>query len=278
MRTSEEIKDLAEALAKAQSRYTPVKKDKTGKIKGTTKSGSSYEYEYKYADLADVLQMALPILSSEGLAFSQPNILVDGKLRVASRLMHLSGQWMESDGVEMSEEGTPQAFGIESTYFRRYDGCSLLGIAPDEDTDAQMGDDRSRRKTPDPVQDQTQKRNSQPADNKPHEAEFRIEGNRLTFSVIAVEKKHNAKNGRDYLVVWPDGTIKGHDRISVWDDKLFEHLLGKAHGKVCSFEFATSADGKYWSIKKVLSVGEDVIEDGPPDPPASEAGYDYIPF
>ena len=144
MRTSEAINELAAALAKAQASYTPVKKTKTGKIQGFSKKTSKeYSYEYKYADLADILQMALPILSANGLSFTQPHILTpDLKLRVVSRLMHSTGQWMESDGIEISEGGTPQEFGMESTYFRRYDGASLLGIAPDEDTDAQNMDSR----------------------------------------------------------------------------------------------------------------------------------------
>ena len=143
MNRSELINELAAALAKAQSQFTAVPKTKTATIK--TKAGATFTY--KYADLADCLQMAIPHLSANGIAFTQPHKIVDGALRVVTLLLHSSGQWMESDGIEVSEyisndrgvsiRVDPQAFGGELTYYRRYDGCSFIGIAPDEDTDAQ---------------------------------------------------------------------------------------------------------------------------------------------
>ena len=144
MRHSESIAAIAEALAAAQLEYAPVPKNKTAKVK--MKSGG--EFSYNYADLADVLGMAIPRLAKNGIAFSQPHSLVNGKLRVVTFLLHKSGEWMESDGIEISEDGDPQQFGAESTYFRRYDGASFIGVAPDEDTDAQQAGNRTRRVSP----------------------------------------------------------------------------------------------------------------------------------
>ena len=144
MRHSESIAAIAKALAAAQAEYVTVPKNKTAKIK--TKTG--VDFSYNYADLADILSMALPRLSKQGIAFSQPHILVDGKLRVCTYLLHESGEWMHSDGIEISELGEPQQMGIESTYFRRYDGASFIGVAPDEDTDAQQAGKRTGRTTP----------------------------------------------------------------------------------------------------------------------------------
>ena len=145
MRHSESVAALAKALAAAQAEYVAVPKSKTAKVK--MKSGG--EFSYNYADLADCLSMALPRLSKHGIAFSQPHVIFpDGKLRVVTFLLHESGEWMESDGIEISEEGDPQQFGAEATYFRRYDGCSLIGVAPDEDTDAQQAGNRTRKVTP----------------------------------------------------------------------------------------------------------------------------------
>jgi hypothetical protein len=147
MKHSESIAAIAEAFAAAQAEYVPVQKKKTATVKGTSKNGKDYDYTYQYADLADILEMAIPRLSKQGLAFSQPHCMVDGKLRVVSYLLHKSGEWMHSDGIEISElSPDPQQLGIESTYFRRYDGSSFLGIAPDEDTDGQSTGDRTRRK------------------------------------------------------------------------------------------------------------------------------------
>ena len=149
MKHSESIAAIAEALAAAQAEYITVPKSKTAKVSGVSKTGKAYDFSYKYADLADILSMALPRLSKQGVSVLQPHVLVDGKLRVCTYLFHKSGEWMQSDGIEISEASPdPQQMGIESTYFRRYDLASLIGVAPDEDTDAQQSGDRTRKVTP----------------------------------------------------------------------------------------------------------------------------------
>lgn len=128
--------NLSDALAAAQAEFTPVPKNKTAKVQ--TKTGGTYFY--KYADIADVLKMALPILGKNGLAFSQPLRRADGKLYLVSRLSFGMDDVLESDGLEIPNDlEDPQKFGVWLTYWRRYDGCSLLGIAPDEDTDGEAG-------------------------------------------------------------------------------------------------------------------------------------------
>lgn len=134
---SPEMKEIWAAVVEAQAEYTPVPKNKTAVVKGRSKTGSEYEYEYKYADLADVLGMALPVLTRHGLGLLQPHVLIEGKLRVCTLLVHRSGQWLLSYGLALPENLLPQEFGSLLTYWRRYDGSSTLGIAADEDVDAQ---------------------------------------------------------------------------------------------------------------------------------------------
>lgn len=124
---------LIEEFAAAQSEFTAVPKLKTAKVK--TKTGG--EYQYNYADFADVLKMALPILSKRGISFSQPLKVKDGKLRLTTRLEG-HGEVREDDGIWIPETTSPQEFGSCLTYWRRYGGCSLLGIQPDEDEDAKL--------------------------------------------------------------------------------------------------------------------------------------------
>jgi hypothetical protein len=127
---------LAQALARAQGEFGLVPKNKIAKIK--TKTGA--EYQYKYADLADVLRMALPILAKNEIAFTQPLIRKDGHLTITTRLSHSSGEYQQSDGIILPEGLSPQEFGSVLSYMRRYDGTSMLGISPDEDTDGQLAE------------------------------------------------------------------------------------------------------------------------------------------
>ena len=131
---SAETKEIYAALIQAQKDFKPVPKNKTATIR-SPKTGASYTY--KYADLADVLAMALPVLTAHGLGLLQPYLRVNGRLLICTRLIHSSGQWLMSDGINLTEAGAPQDFGADSTYYRRYDACSLLGIVADEDLDAQ---------------------------------------------------------------------------------------------------------------------------------------------
>jgi hypothetical protein len=136
------IGKLADSLAKAQGEFVPVSKNKVAKVR--MKAGG--EYSYHYADLADVLKMALPILAKHGLALVQPLRRVDGRLCLTSRLIHASGESLESDGLALPEQLTPQEFGSCLSYWRRYDACALLGIAPDEDEDGTLATEASKKR------------------------------------------------------------------------------------------------------------------------------------
>jgi ribosomal protein L34E len=138
--SSPTIGKIAAALAKAQVAFTPVPKNKVATVRPKKRQDGSQppEYKYKYADLADVLSMALPILAKNEIAFTQPLVMTSKGLRLCTKLIHSSGEWMASDGINISEQLDPQAFGGIDTYWRRYDGCGMLGIAPDSDVDGNL--------------------------------------------------------------------------------------------------------------------------------------------
>ena len=128
MPQSESIAKLVEALAKAQKKFTVVPKTKTGQ-EGLRK--------FKYADLADVMNMALPKLNEEGVFLNQPLVMdnVGGFIRQTTRLQ-LGDEFIQSDGIKLSDDVPGKNLGISVTYARRIDLNGVLGIAPDEDVDA----------------------------------------------------------------------------------------------------------------------------------------------
>jgi hypothetical protein len=134
--SSPTIGKLALALAQAQAEFVPVPKNRVAKVRGE-KNGKWYEYEYRYADWADILNMARPRLAKYELAFTQLTLYVNNKPREVSILLHSSNEWLASEGLELPSPGTtkPQEFGGYQSYYKRYDGSALLGIAADEDTD-----------------------------------------------------------------------------------------------------------------------------------------------
>lgn len=137
MQTSDDINELAAALAKAQSDFPDINKGQTATIKGKDKNGNHFEYKYKYADLADILKAATPVLSKNELTVTQ---MVDstesGNLVLRTTLAHSSGQYMQGTMPVGFQGGDPKALGSMLTYYRRYSFTALVGICADEDDDA----------------------------------------------------------------------------------------------------------------------------------------------
>jgi hypothetical protein len=128
MKTSEQINELATALAKARGEFNPITRSKEVKVK--TKEGGAYTFSY--APLDSILATVVPVLSANDLVVCQGE--EEGWL--VSRIIHKSGQWLESRVRVLFQSGNAQAYGGALTYARRYGISELLGIAADEDDDA----------------------------------------------------------------------------------------------------------------------------------------------
>jgi hypothetical protein len=122
---------LASALAAFQAELPRLGKGNTADA-GT--------YKYKYADLADVSMVVLPLLGKHGLSFSaKPTLDATGKFVLEYALRHAGG---ESDGgVYPLPTGRPQEVGSAITYARRYALSAMTGIAPDGDDDGATAPD-----------------------------------------------------------------------------------------------------------------------------------------
>lgn len=129
---------LAAALAAFQASLPSIRKGDTAKV--DTKAGGSYTY--KFADLADVNGVVLPLLGAVGLSFSTKPTLRDNRFVLAYRLLHVSGEYDEGE-YPLPQQGTPQEYGSAITYARRYTLCSVVGVAPDKDDDGASASTRT---------------------------------------------------------------------------------------------------------------------------------------
>ncbi len=122
---SESIAELAAALAKAQ-----------GIMKAATYNRMNPHFKNKYADLAAVWDAIRDPLSKNGLSITQTIEPINGAgTYLRTTLRHASGQWVSSM-YPLPEGAKPQEMGSALTYGRRYSLSSLVGIAADEDDDA----------------------------------------------------------------------------------------------------------------------------------------------
>ena len=119
---------LASALSKAQAEMPAVPMNAVNPF-----------LKNKYADLAEMIKVASPILAKNGLSISQQPVSVEGQIGVTTTLLHASGQWIE-DTISLplgDEKGKSlaQVAGSIITYLRRYSYGAIVGLATDEDTD-----------------------------------------------------------------------------------------------------------------------------------------------
>ena len=124
MTTSEQVNEIAAALAKAQ-----------GVMKNATLNKVNPHFKSKYADLAGIRDAVIPALTANGIAVVQT---IQGSLNehpyLLTRLQHSSGQWIES-ACPVFGAGDMQKMGSAITYARRYSLSAICGISADEDDD-----------------------------------------------------------------------------------------------------------------------------------------------
>jgi hypothetical protein len=138
MKTSDSIKNIAAALLVAQ-------RDMPHPLKTSTNP----HLRSKFADLNSVMDTTKPHLHDAGLVVFQtvggtPG--VDGELfaTCTTRLVHAeSGEWFEDvQRMPYSEQkglNTPQVYGVDYTYMRRYGWSAVCGINADSDNDGNEG-------------------------------------------------------------------------------------------------------------------------------------------
>jgi hypothetical protein len=122
MEKSESIKELATALAKAQS-----------ELENATKDTENQFFKSKYADLATILNTCRPVLSKHGLSVMQLPSYLDGIASVDTLIMHASGEWIRGVSSAPVSKLDPQGVGSATTYLRRYAYAAAAGIAQEDD-------------------------------------------------------------------------------------------------------------------------------------------------
>ena len=134
MKSSESINELASALCNAQ-----------GQMGGAVKDSANPFFKSSYADLTSVIKAVKQPFADNGLSYTQFPVSNENGVGVSTRLMHISGQWLEMEYTLPTVKKDPQASGSAITYARRYALQSIAGIpTADDDAESAMlrGDDK----------------------------------------------------------------------------------------------------------------------------------------
>ena len=123
MKTSETISQIAEALLNAQ-----------GRMEGVVRDSENPFHKNKYASLEAVIATVKPVLQAHDLCFVQfPGRVENDCITVTTRIMHISGEWIESDAQIPLAKKDAQGAGSAITYLCRYSLMAALGVPPVDD-------------------------------------------------------------------------------------------------------------------------------------------------
>ena len=123
MKTSESIKQIAEALVSAQK-----------EIRFAAKDSTNPHFKSKYANINSVIEAVKKPLNDNNIAILQSlSPSDDNKLHLTTRLLHSSGEWIEDTAVCPIQKQDPQGLGSAISYIRRYSISSLCALYADDD-------------------------------------------------------------------------------------------------------------------------------------------------
>lgn len=140
MNTSEGIKNIAIAMIEVEK-----------EIKGMTPDAKNPFFKSNYITLDGILEYVRPVLAKNSIWLFQEVKGLDEHISVKTRLVHNSGEFIETESLEMKpQKNDPQQLGSCITYAKRYQLAGLLGISSEVDDDgnkATFGNNNKSNKT-----------------------------------------------------------------------------------------------------------------------------------
>lgn len=134
---SAEVDKIFAAVVALQSEINNPKKSKEG-------------HGYKYADLAQIIELSREPLATNGLAVAQYCTAIDGQSYLVTQMIHSSGQWLRGyyplEKAGMRAVNDAQQMGAAMTYARRYNLAAILGVAQEDDDAASLGNQRQQQR------------------------------------------------------------------------------------------------------------------------------------
>lgn len=136
MKTSENIIEISKAMNSAQRSMRPASKDSTNP-----------HFRSKYSDLASVMEAIREPIGINGLSVWQDATLDEIGVKVTTRIVHVSGEWVEFGPLTIPlAKKDAHAVGSACSYGKRYALCAALGVVSDEDDDGNKASQIQERK------------------------------------------------------------------------------------------------------------------------------------
>jgi hypothetical protein len=128
---SASCREIWTALATAQGEFKTPRRTKEARI--------GNQYSYKYAPLEEIIDAVKEALAKNGLMRWQYPVRSGPHVVMRTIIGHVSGEWVACDYPIHAKDGA-QGFASGVTYARRYGLSLVLGLAPEDDDDANVAD------------------------------------------------------------------------------------------------------------------------------------------
>ncbi|HEC2229542.1 TPA: ERF family protein [Staphylococcus delphini] len=139
MNKSESVVEINKAMVAFRKEVKQPLKDKNNPF-----------FKSKYVPLENVVEAIDEAATPHGLSYTQWALNdKDGRVGVATMLMHESGEYIEYDPVFMNaEKNTPQGAGSLISYLKRYSLSAIFGITSDQDDDGNVASGKQKKSEP----------------------------------------------------------------------------------------------------------------------------------
>lgn len=125
------------AFLKAQAEFQPIQFDK-----------ENPHFHSKYASLQAILAATRPVLNKNGIALTTRTRVQGETIVVETYLIHDGVAFVRAAWPAGKTTTPPQQLGSALTYARRYTLQSVLGVAADEDDDANAATQTQKQEKP----------------------------------------------------------------------------------------------------------------------------------
>ncbi|PTH70881.1 single-stranded DNA-binding protein [Staphylococcus agnetis] len=139
MNKSESVVEINKAMVAFRKEVKQPLKDKNNPF-----------FKSKYVPLENVVEAIDEAATPHGLSYTQWALNdCEGRVGVATMLMHESGEYIEYDPVFMNaEKNTPQGAGSLISYLKRYSLSAIFGITSDQDDDGNIASGKQAKSEP----------------------------------------------------------------------------------------------------------------------------------
>ena len=86
-----------------------------------------------YSDLHEILSKIRPVLGKNGLHVLFTKQDIDGRTLLVTRIMHTTGEWIESRVFLKPSKNTIEAYGSNLNYMKRFELMDILGLTVSND-------------------------------------------------------------------------------------------------------------------------------------------------